>query len=44
MEIKNQSDFLQNLENGVLKINPLNKKIKGIKNLIKIIMRLRKKK
>ena len=35
MEIKNQSDFLQQLSVWGFKINPLNKTIKGIKNLMK---------
>ena len=34
MNIKNQSDFLDNLKLWGFKINPFNKKIKGIKNLI----------
>jgi DNA ligase (NAD+) len=34
MSIKNQSDFLNNLKLWGFKINPFNKKIKGIKNLI----------
>tara|TARA_B100001093_G_scaffold203907_1_gene195960 strand:+ start:3144 stop:5174 length:2031 start_codon:yes stop_codon:yes gene_type:complete len=34
MNIKTQSDFLKNLKSWGFKINPLNKKIKGIKNLI----------
>ena len=34
MSIKNQSDFLDNLKSWGFKINPFNKKITGIKNLI----------
>ena len=34
MNIKNQSDFLKNLKTWGFKINPFNKKILGIKNLI----------
>jgi DNA ligase (NAD+) len=34
MDINNQSDFLNNLKLWGFKINPFNKKIKGIKNLI----------
>jgi len=34
MKIKNQSDFLDNLKWWGFKINPLNRKINGIKNLI----------
>jgi DNA ligase (NAD+) len=35
MNIDSQSDFLQNLKKWGFKINPFNKKISGIKNLIK---------
>ncbi len=35
MEIENQSDFLKNLSKWGFKTNPLNKTIKGIKNLMK---------
>ena len=34
MNIDNQSDFLQNLKKWGFKVNPFNKKISGIKNLI----------
>ena len=34
LKIKTQSDFLSNLKSWGFQINPLNKKIKGIKNLI----------
>jgi DNA ligase (NAD+) len=34
MSINNQSDFLENLKSWGFKINPFNKKITGIKNLI----------
>ena len=34
MKIYNQTDFLKNLKSWGFKINPLNKKISGIKNLI----------
>tara|TARA_B100001121_G_scaffold301147_1_gene311914 strand:+ start:118 stop:2148 length:2031 start_codon:yes stop_codon:yes gene_type:complete len=35
LKIKNQNDFLQNLKNWGFKVNPLNKTITGIENLIK---------
>ncbi len=35
MEIKNQSDFLHQLKEWGFKINPFNKTIKGVKNLMK---------
>ena len=43
INIKNQSEFLENLSLWGFKINPLNKVIKGIKNLIKNYIEVEKK-
>ncbi len=43
MEIKNQSNFLQQLSEWGFKINPFNKTIKGIKNLMKNYQEIEKK-
>ena len=43
MEINSQVDFLENLKLWGFKINPFNRKIKGIKNLIKNHQNLEKK-
>ena len=40
MKIENQSEFLENLNKWGFKINPLNKKITGIKNLISNYLRI----
>ncbi len=43
MEIKNQSDFLHQLNEWGFKINPFNKTIKGVKNLMKNYNEIEKK-
>ena len=43
MEIKNQSDYLQQLSEWGFKTNPFNKTIKGIKNLMKNYQEIEKK-
>ena len=43
MEIKNQSDYLQQLSEWGFKTNPFNKTIKGIKNLMKNYHEIEKK-
>ena len=43
LKIKNQGDYLQQLKEWGFKTNPFNKTIKGIKNLMKITMKLKKK-
>ena len=43
LEIENQSDYLQQLKKWGFKINPFNKRIKGIKNLMKNYQEIEKK-